>query len=170
MRLTCPACGAIASAEAWRNETTIRQFMGRLEGLPHAVRELALPYLGLFRVGQRGLAWPRAFRLISELSALVEPGTVHWDGGEERPCPPRVWAEAIQATLARRPKALENHNYLRRVAWDLAEQLAAEAERRKDYTASHREHISDPMDRPMTDDERREWTEQMKAILGKIGG
>ena len=104
------------------------------------MRDRVLPYLGLFRraggrggetsaCGSRGLAWPRALRILTDLAALVGSETVHWEGGEDRPCPPHLWAAALDAVLERRPKALENHNYLRRVAWELAEKTACHAER-----------------------------------------
>lgn len=174
MRLICPSCGAIASAEAWQNETTVRQFLGVLEKLPGVVRDRALPYLGLFRSGRKtGLSWPRALRVLSGLVDLVEPGTVHWDGGETRPCPPAVWAAALDALLARRPTDLENHNYLRRVAWDKAEQLASLEERSKEYASSHRQH-ADPgpetvNDAPMTPEQYREWMEQLGKTMSRMG-
>lgn len=140
MRLTCPCCGAQVSAEAWQNDATVRQFIGALERLPDRVRDRALPYLGLFRRAggrdagasacwSKGLAWPRALRILSDLGDMVGSGSVHWEGGEERPCPPHLWAAALDVVLDRRPKALENNNYLRRVAWELAEKGASQAER-----------------------------------------
>lgn len=193
MRLTCPCCGAQVSAEAWQNDVTVRQCLATLERLPGRVRDLALPYLGLFRraggrageksaCGSRGLAWPRALRLLTDLAALVEPGTVHWEGGEERPCPPHVWAAAMDAVLARRPRALDNHNYLRRVAWEMAEAVASRAER--DREAQRRQSVrsdppaatpeaggpdADPDERPLTPEESREFWAGLKEALGKIG-
>lgn len=193
MRLICPCCGALVSAEAFRNETTVRQFIGVLEQLPGRVRDLALPYLGLFRraggrdagaCGSRGLAWPRALRILADLKALVEPGTVHWEGGEERPCPPHVWAAALDAVLARRPKALENHNYLRRVAWEEAEKLAAHVERGREqqrrqggprgeeaveWREGGADPDADPADRELTREEKREFFKQFNETLKGIG-
>lgn len=58
-----------------------------------------------------------------------------------RPCPPHVWAQAINAVLVRRPTELDNHNYLRHTAWSMAKDLAAaserEAERRKTARNDH---------------------------------
>ena len=129
MRLVCPCCGAAASIEAWTNDANARSFMGVLTKLPREVQGLALPYIGLFRNGKRGLPWPKALRVLTELSRHMEPGTVQWDGCEVRPAPPALWARAIEAVLARSPEALGNHNYLKHTAWQLAKDLAVQAER-----------------------------------------
>lgn len=194
MRLTCPCCGAQVSAEAWQNDVTVRQFLAALEKLPGRVRDLALPYLGLFRraggregsaCGSRGLAWPRALRLLLDLAALVDPGTVHWEGGEERPAPPYLWADALDAVLARRPKALENHNYLRRVAWEMAERLAGQAERAREDARRQADggrkavdtplgaevcvHAAGPDEKPLSPEELRQFWATMKDSIGRIG-
>ncbi len=141
MRLVCPSCGAMHSAEAWLNDSKARASIQLIAGMPGQVQDLIFPYLGLFRKGKNGLSWPRAHRLIGEVARLVETGTVQWDGGEVRPCPPHVWAQAINAVLGRRPTELDNHNYLRHTAWSMAKDLAAaserEAERRKTARNDH---------------------------------
>lgn len=128
MRLVCPACGAVASAEAWANDATAREFQDVAMKMPGPVQHLVLPYLGLFRSGKGGLSWSRALRILRDLRDLVEPGSVHWEGAETRPAPAHLWAQALDAVLARRPKALTNHNYLRHTAWEMAGGLAADAE------------------------------------------
>lgn len=132
MRLICPCCGAMASAEAWVNDGMARASIQLVGRIPSACQDLVLPYLGLFRTGKNGLTWTRAYKLIAEVQRLVESGSVQWDGGETRPCPPHVWAQAFQAVLERRPTALSNHNYLRKTAWDMAQGLASHAEMQRE--------------------------------------
>jgi hypothetical protein len=132
MRLRCPSCGAIASADTWANDSACRQCLQVGFELPSAVQQRVLQYLGLFRKGKCGLPWTRALRLFKDLRDLVARGTVQWDGGEERPASPMLWADALDAVLARRPHALENHNYLRRVAWEMAKGGAARTETRRE--------------------------------------
>lgn len=189
MRLTCPCCGAQVSAEAWQNDVTVRKFLAALEKLPGRVRDLALPYLALFRraggrdasataCGSKGLAWTRALRLVMDLAALVEPGTVHWEGGEERPCSPQLWADALDAVLERRPRALDNHNYLRRVAWEMAERGASQAERNREAQRrqSGRSETKQPDSNPESQEigsgedrmSKEQW-DALKSALGKIG-
>lgn len=120
MRLICPSCGAIASAEAWANDPACRQTLDLLMKLPPAVASRTLPYLGLFRQGLRGLTWSRALKLVEELAAMVGAATLAWDGKEPRVVSPDAWARAIDSVLARRPEALQNHNYLRHAAYETA--------------------------------------------------
>jgi hypothetical protein len=154
MRLICPCCGAVWSAEVGANDAACRQFMAELLRLPPAVQSLALPYLALFRPAKTGLSWPRALKILAGLLDLVGSGRVDWDGSESRPAPPQLWAQAMQATLDRRPAHLTNHNYLRRTAWEMAAGLAAEAERQREDAARHRVHIPDGSDGPAGDEER----------------
>lgn len=188
MRLICPSCGAIASAEAWENDAAARQALDVVTRLPGVVQSRVLPYLGLFRQGGRGLTWTRALRLLQQLQDMVESGTVRWEGGELRPCPPTVWAAALDAVLARRPKGLKNHNYLRHVAWEMAAGQAAREERAAERHRLGRAHVPESTegadrppgrqdagvlpagtpeceeDRPATEEERRAVLEMLKAF------
>ncbi|PKN71218.1 MAG: hypothetical protein CVU54_02005 [Deltaproteobacteria bacterium HGW-Deltaproteobacteria-12] len=128
MKLVCPSCGATASAEAWTNDTAIRYTFEVLVQLPSPVLRQSLSYLGLFRQGTKALPWRRALAVAKSLKDLVETGTVHWQGGETRPCNAEIWGKAIEATLASGPKGLKNHNYLRKCAWEMAAELAAKME------------------------------------------
>lgn len=167
MRLVCPACGAAASAEAWGNDAATRRFMEALTRLPAPVQARALPYLGLFRRGEKGLAWPRAERLLASLLELVSPGRVRWEGGEDRPAPPDLWAKALDAVLDRRPQGLSNHNYLRHVAWEMASELAAREERRREAEKAWRP--TPPGADPPSEEDLVDIRGMMKDFLGKFG-
>jgi hypothetical protein len=106
----------------------VRQFNGAMSALPYQVQHEAARYLGLFRVGSRGLSWKRALRILQELQDLVGAGTVHWEGGETRPAPPALWAEVMGEMCEKGKRELDSHNYLRKVVWTKARGLAAEAE------------------------------------------
>ena len=71
----------------------------------------------------------KALKILIELRGLVQSGTIHWDGCETRPAPVGLWEQALDAVIERRPKALTNHNYLRRTAWEMAAALASQGER-----------------------------------------
>lgn len=138
MRLVCPSCGAIASQEAWSNDTTIRYFQEVLTQLPSPVLRQTLTYLGLFRQGTNALPWKRALILARDLKALVETGSVHWQGGETRPCNAEIWGKAMEAVITAKPVGLKNHNYLRKCAWDMAAELAAKAETARETARQRR--------------------------------
>ncbi|MEW6595677.1 MAG: hypothetical protein AB1413_12485 [Thermodesulfobacteriota bacterium] len=132
MRLICPGCGLTASAEAWLNDAEARELLLVVAKLPPPLPEAVLPYLGLFRPEQKALAWKKARRVVAELAQLVGSGHVQVQGKPARPCPPRLWAEAMGQMVERRERItppLPNHNYLRQVAWQLADQADSQAER-----------------------------------------
>lgn len=195
MKLVCPCCGAVASAEAWENDAAARQALDLVTRLPGMVQSRVLPYLGLFRQGGgRGLAWTRAYRLLQGIQEMVESGVVLWDGGEARPCPPTVWAAALDAVLARRPSGLKNHNYLRHVAWEMAAGAAARAEGERECARVNRmlygsqpadagapaatgsaepaPNVGDDghSDRPATAEERQEMQRMLRDFLARFGG
>lgn len=126
MRIVCPSCGAIASLEAWEADAHVRQTAATVARIPAPVTGRAFGYIALFRPrgGTRGLSWARAKKLAGELLNMVSAGFIEWDGRPARPCPPRIWAEAVDTMLGRGNLRLpmENHNYLRSIAYDLADQ------------------------------------------------
>lgn len=132
MRLICPGCGLTASAEAWLNDAEARELLLVVAKLPVPLPEAVLPYLGLFRPEQKALTWKKAKRLVAELAQLVGSGHVQVQGKPARPCPPKLWAEAMGQMVERRERLttpMPNHNYLRQMAWQLADQVDSQAER-----------------------------------------
>jgi hypothetical protein len=165
MRLICPSCGAIASADAWQNDAIIRNFIEMAFKLPGSVQIRTLPYLGLFRQGTKALPWRRALTLAKSLRDLTEQETVHWQVGPTRPVTPEIWGRAMEATIASNPKGLKNHNYLRHVAWELAAELAAKAETDREASRKRRSRESDAEPEPLSEANRRA-IENLKNKLG----
>lgn len=170
MKLICPSCFATHSIEAWTNEPDARRTIEVITRIPGIVQPRVLPYLGLFRQGERGLSWKRALKLVTELQAAIATGTIQWDGGETRPAPPQLWAETMDAVIARRPGALDGHNYLRKAVWGNAAGLAAQDERRRENALLGRTHAeeSNEEDRPATEEERRRVAEMLAQFTGKF--
>lgn len=138
MRLTCPACGAWASLEAWALDDDARATVAGLTALPAGVNSQAVRYLGLFRKpdSPRGLSWGRARRLVEELAECVNAKTISWDSGQELRNLPAHWEQAMAAILERDSQGkvkrpLTNHNLLRCIAYEQASK-AAEAKRKYD--------------------------------------
>jgi len=124
LKLICPGCGSIASAETWLNDALCRETMLAVVQLPPPLPKITLGYLSLFRPGQRALTWKKAKRLAGEIAALAASGHVQVQGRVARPCPPRIWAAAMEQMIEQRDRLrlpMPNHNYLRQVAWDLAD-------------------------------------------------
>lgn len=131
MILTCPSCGATASACAWENDIAARETLHALLGLPAPVAKVTLGYLSLFRPDQRALTWRKAKKVVDTLTALIAPGWVQVQGKPARPCPPHLWAMAMEQMVERAAtlqRPLKNHNYLRQVVWQLADHVDAHQE------------------------------------------
>lgn len=131
MKLVCPSCGLTASAEAWLNDASARELLLAVATLAYPLSKACLPYLGLFRPEKRALSWDKAGKIVAELTKLIAPGHVQVQGKVARPCPPRIWAQAMEQMVERRDsirRPLPNHNYLKQVAWQLADEEDARGE------------------------------------------
>jgi hypothetical protein len=152
MILTCPACGAGVSLEAWANDKDWREFVAFFPQVPMPIQARAIAYLGLWRTGKRALKPAKALKILAGLLDLVKAGTVHWEHGETRPAPIELWAKALDAVIERRPSELNSHNYLKHTAWDMAAGLAAESEktihRRVAESAEDKERPDGEADKP----------------------
>ena len=136
MRLVCPSCGACHSAEAWLHEEEARAAMAVAVELPRGVGRWALAYLALFRPqtadrGPRALGWKRVRRVLEEIRDLVAAPEIAWAQKAARPNSPEVWARAMEQMCCHPPSRLplKNHNYLRTIAYDLADEMDKARER-----------------------------------------
>lgn len=156
MRLICPSCGAIASADVWQQDATIRQCLQIVAEMPSYVSRHVLAYLGCFRPAgsTHGLKWPKTYRLLLELKELVEQTYISWDRKPARPNQAKFWAQGIELVLERLNQGrlklpLENHNYLRAIAYDIADQADRAGENARnqaiiDGSAPRGTHIGAP--------------------------
>ncbi len=127
MKLVCPGCGAVASAESFINDANARQTLLALSRLPGPLPGVTLAYMSLFRPGRRALTWKKALRLAGEIDQLVSRGYVRVKGKIDRDCPPAIWAAAMEQMVEYRDGLdlpMPNHNYLRKVAHKLAQEAA----------------------------------------------
>jgi hypothetical protein len=92
--------------------------------LPDAIACQALNYVALFRPSSgRGLSWARAKKLLGELKALVQAGTVQWKGQVARPASPGMWARGMESMIECPPRKLplKSHGYLQAMVYDIAD-------------------------------------------------
>lgn len=125
MRLICPSCGAMHSADAWHKDEQAREALALAVGMPPEVKAPCLAYLALFRPqgGKQGLRWSRVRKLLMEIKALVERPYVQSGQRVGRPATAGIWGAAMQRMVDCPPPSLpmRNHNYLIAVAYDLAD-------------------------------------------------
>jgi len=133
MRLTCPACGAIASAEAWSADADARQCLRLVAELPAAVKGHVLAYLALFRPGSgRGIKWSRALKLLAALEAEIKAPDIQWQAQAARPNSVAAWGAALAQVVENPPPRLplKSHGYLKAIAYERADEADRARERR----------------------------------------
>ncbi|HEY1129623.1 MAG TPA: hypothetical protein VGF12_09485 [Roseateles sp.] len=172
MRATCPDCGAQAHLSAFLVEEDAKRLAILLAEMQPELGRAVIGYLGLFKPAKTALRMARAVKIVQELVALVETGTVCKDerSGVRRPASAATWAAGIETMLQQRSSItlpLETHNYLRTVVYGLADKADAVAERQRESDARAGRHL--PTE---TAAERKEskyenhlaWIQQMESI------
>lgn len=132
MQLTCPVCGARCPVEAHLSDESARRTMAAALKMPAPLGDLTLRYLGLFRPRNRALTWDRAERILSELLAPIERGSLD-RRGRVWPAPMDYWRAALEQILAARDKItlpLKSHGYLYEIIAGLADGAERKAEAR----------------------------------------
>lgn len=145
---TCQTCGTTAPIEWFLSETEHRQICAVLVELPKDVEKVVLHYLSLFRpVSGRALQAKKAARLLAEIKTMVATGHVQIDKKVARPCRPRIWAQAMEQMVERRDRLsipMPNHNYLKAIVYDLADQADIQGERTKNTALQHMRTRTEP--------------------------
>lgn len=137
MKTICPACGATNSLESLLTDAESRLFVEAFSKLPQQIMPHILRYLALFRPHSgRVLQWKKAKRLIEELKNDIDVGHIQQKGKVARPCSPFIWASALEKILELeiRSLPLKNHNYLKTIVYDIAD----DTDREKEYR--HNQH------------------------------
>jgi hypothetical protein len=131
MRLTCPACGAVSSAQSYANDADARACLAIVGDLPRGVSRICLSYLALFRPASgKGLSWSKAFSLLSGLKNLIAFPHIQWERQVARPNLSEAWEKGMERIIEHPPKTLplKNHNYLRAVAYEIANEMDRQRE------------------------------------------
>lgn len=152
----CQTCGAVAPIEWFLSEADNRQICAILAELPKDIQGVVFHYLSLFRpVAGRAMQAKKATRLMHEVKQLVTTGHVQIDKKVARPCPARIWAQAMEQMVERRDRLsipMPNHNYLKTIAYDLADHADAQAEKTSNRvvrTATSREQLPQQLQNPL---------------------
>ena len=134
MKLICPSCGSVASAETWSNDADARQCLRLVAEMPESVSRRAIAYLALFRpMTGKGLRWSTALKLLAELDRMVKDPFISWEGRPARKNDVRAWAQAMDRMVEHPPKKLplKSNGYLRATAYDFADEIDRQAEVRR---------------------------------------
>lgn len=146
MRATCPDCGAQGHIAAFFVEDDGKRLAALLAEMQPELGRAVIGYLGLFKPHKTALRLARAVKLVQELVALVDAGSVCRDerSGMRRATTPSMWAYGIEQMLAQRAALtlpLDGHGYLRAVVYGLADKADAVAERTREEDARNGRHM-----------------------------
>lgn len=167
MRLICPSCGAVASADTFHNDDMCRATLAKVAALPGPLPQAALGYLSLFRSGtSRALSWKKALRLVAEVEAMVGKGYVHVQGRVDKNCTPASWARGMEQMVEQRHALrlpMESHVYLEKVVWDLVDRAEGQAELNRNVAAAQHQRpaaVTTSRDVDPLEKARRAWDEK----------
>jgi hypothetical protein len=139
MKATCPHCGTYGPIELFLADADAKAACKMVDALPGELPRLIWSYLGLFRKpgSPRAMTWSRALRIIRQLDGYIRDPRTQWKGGRVVDNRPEYWAEGIKAVMERDAhgklkRPLDGHNYLRAIAYEIAERNFETAHRKKE--------------------------------------
>lgn len=124
MRLICPGCGGVHSAEAWISEMAARKSLLIVSKLPDEISRRCFDYLSFFRPDSgHGLRWGRTLSLLESLRRLLDAPDIRWKQKAPRPNAPKFWGEAMEKIIENPPGKLPlyTHGYLEAIAYEIAD-------------------------------------------------
>jgi len=132
----CKKCGTTGPLKDFLQRNEDVRTAAIINALPAQVATFTLEYLELFYPASgRAMAGSKTQRLVADLQALVCQPTIHKPGAVSRSCNPQIWADAMEQMLNQTSGLglpMKNHNYLRSIAWAMAVQADAAAEKNTD--------------------------------------
>lgn len=169
MQASCPSCAFQGDIEAFFSEDEWKRFASAVAELPPECGRALMRYLRLFKPAKTGLRASRATKLGRELLAMIQTGTVCADerGGVRRPAKPQHWADGMELMLDQRvglSLPLANHNYLRKVVYDLADKADAAIERQNEANARAGKHLAQPSGKSDAGEQGTALSRQLKWI------
>lgn len=145
MKATCPVCGNYGPLENFLAQEDYKKALAVITGLPGDLPRLAVRYLAMFRKpgSDRALTGPRALKIVEGLRDLATAKEIQWKGNRVHVNSSKYWEQAVQTILdrddqGRIERPLDGHNYLRAVAYELADKAFESAHREKEAHCSYR--------------------------------
>jgi hypothetical protein len=132
MQLCCPVCSTEFPLEAGLADVDAKRLAALLAETEPALARALFAYLRLHKPAKTALRATRALKLLQEVLDLVGANTVTRDRRTQATTP-AMWITAIEQMVNSREKLrlpLSGHGYLLEVVAGVADQAAADAERR----------------------------------------
>jgi hypothetical protein len=129
----CGRCGYRAPVSSFIEAAGDGEILAEYIKLPQVVQQPFYKYLSLFRpLSGCALQQTKTLRLTHEMVALVAKEYVSEKNRPDRACPPYFWAMGMERMMEmadRLTLPMKNHNYLRSIVYQLADQADAGRER-----------------------------------------
>lgn len=142
MKATCPHCGTYGPVELFLADNDAKAAVTLVDALPGELPRLVWSYLGLFRKpdSPRVMTWSRVLRIVRELDGYIREPNTQWKGGRVVVNRAGYWADGIKVVMERDAsgklkRPLDGHNYLRAIAYELAEKGFEQVHRKKEDAA-----------------------------------
>lgn len=139
MKISCPACGAVASLDVLLGHEGARDAVMTAMSLPAPLGKLLVQYVALFRPASRQLSMDRLASILGELLPLVDAARIERSG--------RIWAApignwklAIAEILAKRDKLtlpLKSHGYLLEILAGIANKAEGKVEEKTEQDRAY---------------------------------
>jgi hypothetical protein len=177
MKATCPHCGTYGPVELFLADADAKAAVTLVDALPGELPRLVWSYLGLFRKpdSPRVMTWSRVLRIVRELDGLIREPRTQWKGGRVVDNHPGYWAEGIKVVMERDvsgklQRPLDGHNYLRAIAYEMAEKGFEQIHRKKEdelrYKPTDGRQVISTEEQARMDEQAME--ENRKRALGHI--
>ena len=114
MKLSCPACGAVASLDVLIGHEGAREAVMAAMAIPAPIGKPLVMYLALFRPPKRSLSFDRVAGLLRELQPMIEAARIERNG-RSWSAPQEYWHMALAEMIAKRDNLtlpLKSHGYL----------------------------------------------------------
>lgn len=139
MKLTCPACGAVASLDVLLAHDDARAAVAAAMHISAPLAAQLLRYLALFRPDERSLTMARTATLLNELLPMIQEARVTRNG-RAYIAPVDTWKLALDEMLAKRARLtlpLKSHGYLLEIIAGMGEKQEAAVETRREQIRAH---------------------------------
>ena len=137
----CPTCGAAHDPASWHGVD--EEILKLVASFPVEISSCVLDYSNMFRNpgSSRGLRKATRLKLLEEIRNMHRSGHVQIQGKVARPTTAKTWGDAIHEIFRRNiDLPLKNHNYLKKIAWSLADKADQKREKqvvRAENTGQH---------------------------------
>jgi hypothetical protein len=144
VQVKCPACNAGFSLESALAVDNARSALLTALAMPAHLGKVLPQYLAMFRAKNRYLSFDRIEKLMADLLPLLDSETVVRDG-ITRPCSLALWQQAFELMIDHRDAGklrlpIKTHGYLFEIAFSLADQVDAKAERQVEQSRRQGQH------------------------------